>query len=354
MPMISSRRISYAVFLALACAMGVSATRAADHGGHSKQAMRMLRDAALVLLKEGNARFQEDKSTHPSADADRRHSTAEEGQAPLVTVLSCSDSRAPVELIFDRGIGELFAIRVAGNVADTDEIATVEYGVGHLGTPLLVVLGHTKCGAVTAVVKGAEVHGLLPQLVDNIVPAAERAKAGGGEEVEVIERAIKENVHQSMADILRRSSIVRQAVEGGTVRMLGAVYDIHTGKVEWLGEHPEQKQILAAWSEGGLDQGPGTTGSRRLTLNSDLPDPASAPHAAGAKVVAKTLPSTKPAEAASDEHAPTAEPDEHASAPAAAKPAPARPSPIPPAAKPVSRPTKAAAVAPKGAVADGH
>ncbi|MCC6232495.1 MAG: carbonic anhydrase [Verrucomicrobiales bacterium] len=336
--------------------MSSTTVPAADHGGggNSKQAMRMLRDAALVLLKEGNVRFHEDKATHPSVDAERREAIASEGQAPLVTVLACADSRAPVELVFDRGLGEIFTIRVAGNVADTDEIATVEYGVGHLGTPLLVVLGHSKCGAVTAVVKGSEVHGLLPQLLDNIQPAVERAKAEGGEETAVVDRAIKENVYQSMADILRRSSVVRGAVEGGSVRMVGAVYDLHSGKVEWLGDHPEQKQILAAWSEGAVDHAPAPT-NKRLTLAADLPDPADAPHAETApKVASKPAPvAAKPAVAA--DHDADAVSTETVPAPTTARP----PRPVAPAAaaattKPSGKTSKPAAVAPKGAAAEEH
>jgi len=133
-------------------------------------------DDALAMLKEGNDRFAAGKSGYPNTAANRRQETASGGQHPFATVLSCSDSRVPVEYIFDRGIGDLFVIRVAGNVADTDEIATAEYGVDHLGTPVLMVLGHTRCGAVTAVATGAQVHGKLPQLVDNIVPAVRKAQ----------------------------------------------------------------------------------------------------------------------------------------------------------------------------------
>lgn len=227
---------------------------AADHapaptGGGNAQTQRLLRDAAMVLLKEGNTRYVTGKPIHPSAEAERRVATATEGQAPLVSVLSCADSRVPVEVVFDRGVGDIFTVRVAGNVADTDEIATLEYGVGHLHTPLLVVMGHSKCGAVTAMVKGGELHGLLPQLLDNIQPAVERAKAAGGEEPVQITAAIKENVWQSMSDILRRSSVIRGAIDAGDVRMIGAIYDIETGKVEWIGEHPNQKAIATAASQ---------------------------------------------------------------------------------------------------------
>jgi len=231
--------------VAIAVAMAASNLAAAEQAAKQKF-QGLLSEASLALLKEGNARFVADKPRHPNAGSVRRAVTAAEGQEPFVTVLACSDSRAPVEMIFDRGIGEVFAVRVAGNVADTDEIATIEYGVGHLQTPLLLVLGHTRCGAVTAVVKGVELHGSLPKLVDNIKPAAERAKAATQDEKEIIPAAIKENVWQSINDILRHSEIIRGELARGNVIVVGGVYDLDTGKVEWLGEHPAQKAILAA------------------------------------------------------------------------------------------------------------
>ena len=240
-----TRFLSNIILAALAVGMAASNLTGAEPVAKQKF-QGLLSEASLALLKEGNTRFVADKPRHPNADSVRRAATAAEGQEPFVTVLACSDSRSPVELIFDRGVGEVFTVRVAGNVADTDEIATIEYGVGHLQTPLLLVLGHTRCGAVTAVVKGVELHGSLPELVDNIKPAAERAKAATQDEKEVIPAAIKENVWQSISDILRRSEIVRGELARGNVTVVGGVYDLDTGKVEWLGEHPAQKAILAA------------------------------------------------------------------------------------------------------------
>lgn len=232
--------------LILVCAV-VALPLLANEPVENSRTQNLLCKASLAMLKEGNARFIADKPSHPNAGAPTRTETATAGQEPLVTILSCSDSRVPVELIFDRGIGELFTVRIAGNVADTDEIATIEYGVGHLRTPLLIVLGHTRCGAVTAVVKGAEVHGLLPQLVDNIQPAVQRAKENGGDEKTVLANAIRENVWQSISDVLRRSSVIREAVEKGQLNIVGSVYDLDSGKVEWLGELPTQKDLLVAY-----------------------------------------------------------------------------------------------------------
>ncbi len=202
------------------------------HGGTSLNA-----EEVLAALKLGQERYVAGTLKHPNISAARRAETATKGQTPLATVLGCSDSRMPLEFIFDQGIGDLFVIRVAGNVADTTEIGTMEYGVGHLGTPVLIVLGHSKCGAVTAAVKGGELHGLIPALIDNIKPAAAKAKAAGGTEAEQITEAIKANVFQSIADVLKRSKLIRDKFTAGKLQIVGGVYDLEDGHVTWLGAH---------------------------------------------------------------------------------------------------------------------
>lgn len=204
-------------------------------------------DDAIGKLKDGNTRFSSGAATHPNSDSARRSSTALDGQKPYVTVLSCSDSRVPVETVFDAGIGEIFLVRVAGNVADVAEIGSMEYGVDHLGTPLLIVLGHTKCGAVTATVQEASVHGHIPVLVDKIVPAVEKAKAANpslGREA-LVDEAIKANIWQAIEDTLTQSEIIRKHTIAEKVKVVGALYDIEKGTVTWLGSHPEQAKILA-------------------------------------------------------------------------------------------------------------
>lgn len=191
-------------------------------------------EEALQRLKEGHGRFLAGKSLHPNLNLARIQETATGGQHPFAAVISCSDSRVPVEALFDQGIGDLFVIRVAGNVADTDEIGTTEYGAGHLGTALILVLGHTKCGAVTAVVQGAKVEGSIPKLVDNILPAAARAKAKGLTGDALINDAIKENVRQSMDDLTRHSPEIAHLVHQGKIKITGAVYHVEDGTVEWL------------------------------------------------------------------------------------------------------------------------
>jgi len=204
-------------------------------------------DNALTALKDGNARFIAGKPAHPHSGMDRVAETGA-GQKPIVTILGCSDSRVALERIFDQGIGDIFVVRVAGNVSDTDEIGSAEYGTGHLNTPLMVVLGHTKCGAVTAVATGAQVHGSIPGLVDNIIPAVEAAKKKhpGVTGKDLVPFAIDENVFQSMADTLTGSEEIRGLIKEGKLQVVGAVYDLDTGKVNWLGQHPEQSALLAA------------------------------------------------------------------------------------------------------------
>lgn len=207
-------------------------------------------DEAMNMLKEGNARFTGGALKHPNQDQDRRSLTASKGQHPFATVLSCSDSRVPVEILFDSGIGDIFVVRVAGNVADIDETGSMEYGVDHLGTPLLVVLGHTHCGAVTAVVQNDQVHGNIPPLVDNIGPAVAKAKAAHPELSgnALVEETVKANVWQVMEDIFKLSEAMRNGAKGGTVKIVGAIYDIDTGKIDWLGSHPEQDKLIAKYT----------------------------------------------------------------------------------------------------------
>ncbi len=200
-------------------------------------------DEIIAMLKEGNARFVAGKSTFPHTAPDRLALAGKESQAnyAYATVLGCSDSRVPVEMLFDAGVMDIFVIRVAGNVADTDEIGSVEYGLAHVKTPVLVVLGHTQCGAVTAVTRtvNGEAEKLevnIPPLVDNIGPAVKRAieahKDAEGDAV--IPYAIEENVWQSITDLFMKSPVTREMVKSGAVKVVGAVYDVSDGEVKWL------------------------------------------------------------------------------------------------------------------------
>lgn len=204
-------------------------------------------DVALQNLREGNLRFAAEKTIHPHQTAARRIEVAG-GQAPFATILTCSDSRVPPEAIFDQGVGDLFVVRVAGNVAKPDELGSIEYGTGHLGSTLLVFLGHSSCGAVKAVAEHAQVHGSIQQLVEPIVPAVEKAHAEnpGLSGADFLSKAVDGNVWHSIEDIFENSATVRDLVKAGKLKVVGAVYDLSTGAIQWHGEHPDQARLLAS------------------------------------------------------------------------------------------------------------
>jgi len=183
---------------------------------------------SLDILMEGNKRFADGHPTHPNQSTERRADVARNGQHPIVAILYCSDSREPVEQIFDQGIGDIFGARLAGNIATEEALGSIEYAVDHLGVPLVVVLGHTKCGAVDATVKGGTPHGHIGSLVKAIAPSVEKAKglaADPGDYVEVARLAVLENV-KAMVGILKASPII------ASVKVVGAVHDIESGRVE--------------------------------------------------------------------------------------------------------------------------
>lgn len=203
-------------------------------------------EGALTMLREGNARFAEGRPLHPHADKDRLDlaATSDQGAHAMATVVSCSDSRVPVEVIFDAGIMDLFIIRVAGNICGPSEAASIEYGVTHVHTPLLLILGHSQCGAVTAACKmaraGQEAPPGLAPVLDLVLPAeVRRDVAGSGEPLEsVIAAQIEANVWRTLREVFRASPDVREAVESGKVKAMGAIYELETGRVRWLPEAP--------------------------------------------------------------------------------------------------------------------
>jgi len=213
----------------------------ASSGGPSISA-----DEALTKLQEGNTRFVTGAKVGPRQDAARRHETAKDGQHPFATILSCADSRVPVELLFDQGVGDLFVVRVAGNVAATDEIGTIEYGAEHLGVPLVVVLAHTKCGAVTAVVKNEPVTENIGKLVAPIVPAVKGVKSrfATSDLDELISRSIEANMWQAMNDMYAKSPLLKKMAAEGKIKVIGALYDVDSGEVHWFGEHPGAGTLL--------------------------------------------------------------------------------------------------------------
>ena len=236
--------IATVVFVVLAFALPAVASKAA--------AKKPTPDQTIALLKEGNQRFVEGKSKHPHSDAARLKQAGSENQGDhaYATVITCSDSRVPVEIIFDAGVMDIFVIRVAGNVCDVDECGSIEYGLAHVHTPVLVVLGHTQCGAVTAVThavhgKGHALERNIPPLVDNIEPAVRRAMAQHPDihDDKIIPYAIEQNVWQGIEDLFMASPATRNLVKEGTAKVVGAIYDVGTGKVAWLPE-AKVKEIL--------------------------------------------------------------------------------------------------------------
>src|SRR6185503_16856953 len=159
-------------------------------GVGQKDEEKVTADSALAELKSGNAHHVEHRYQHPHATVDRRRQLAS-GQNPHAEILSCSDSRVPPELIFDVGLGDLFVVRVAGNVVANTELGSLEYGAEHLHIPLLVVLGHQHCGAVTAAVEGGEAGGHINALVNLLVPAVQKSRGLPGD---AVENAVKANV----------------------------------------------------------------------------------------------------------------------------------------------------------------
>ena len=191
-------------------------------------------DRALEMLMEGNARHVSGATESRDFSADRAALALT--QRPFAVILGCADSRVAPELAFDQSRGQLFVLRVAGNSLNTDMLASMEYALAVLGTPLIMVLGHGACGAVDAAIKvvldDAELPGHLPDLIAPIKPAVEAVRGRGGD---LLANAIEENVRRTAAAVGAAGPIVAPLVADGTVKVVGAVYDLATGKVELIG-----------------------------------------------------------------------------------------------------------------------
>lgn len=193
-------------------------------------------DKALEKLKSGNQKFVSAPQLCAAELANNRSAVAK-GQSPWATILTCSDSRVAPELIFGGvGLGELFVCRNAGNVADTAVMGTIEYGAEHLGSPLVVVMGHSRCGAVQAacdvVEKDAKLPGSIKPMVDAIVPAATAMKGKVGDFVDL---SVRENARLNADKVMAESEIIKEFAHEGKVKVVYARYDLDTGVVEFLG-----------------------------------------------------------------------------------------------------------------------
>lgn len=187
-------------------------------------------DAALAELVAGNHRFASGATNHPDQSVERRAEVAK-AQHPIAVVVACADSRLSPELIFDQGLGTLFVIRNAGNVLDDHVLGSIEYAVEHLHTALLIVLGHTQCGAVTAAVAGTPLPGHLSSIMASLAPAVEMARKKPGD---AVDNAVRINARLEAESLTHAEPIVAEAVRAGQVKVVAARYDLTTGRVEFF------------------------------------------------------------------------------------------------------------------------
>lgn len=188
---------------------------------------------ALQLLKDGNARYAASKLARPNQSADRRASLAA-GQKPFAIVFSCVDSRVPPELAFDRGLGDLFVIRTAGHVIDNAALGSIQFGVEELHIPLILVMGHEKCGAISASIETVEKNAHAPDAVDSLVqaikPAIEKTKNLAGDK---LDNTVKTHTALTV-EALKANKLLAEEVKAGKLQIVGARYDLDTGVVELL------------------------------------------------------------------------------------------------------------------------
>lgn len=191
-------------------------------------------EQALELLKSGNARFASGNPIHPHTEYEWRCAIAD-GQQPYAAILGCCDSRVAPEVIFDEGLGELFVVRQAGHVADDDTLGSLEYAVGHLHIPLVVVLGHQGCGAIEAAIgallKEQPIEGHVIRLIDDIAPAVTEAQSQPGD---LLDNSVRANIQHVVRRLRACGPTLRGKVRRNEVRIVGAYYPLRTGKVEWM------------------------------------------------------------------------------------------------------------------------
>ncbi|MCC5927662.1 MAG: carbonic anhydrase [Cyclobacteriaceae bacterium] len=188
----------------------------------------------LQRLIEGNQRFSEGNSKHPRQDLQRLQEV-ENAQNPYAVIISCSDSRVPPEIIFDAGIGDLFVIRTAGNLVENLELGSIEYAVEHLGVELVLVMGHEDCGAVTAFLSKEEAHGHIHDIMEHLSHEKEIISALKKEQNlnQSIHECILANVDHTVRQLTLEDPMLSSKVAAGTLKVVGAIYDMHSGKVKF-------------------------------------------------------------------------------------------------------------------------
>jgi carbonic anhydrase len=205
---------------------------AAPGNSFASEPSKVSPDEALKRLVQGNARFVAGHMTHvaPEHVASVRRAVAK-GQRPFAVIVGCSDSRVGPEIVFDQGLGDIFVIRTAGEVVDDASLGSIEYAVEHLGSPLIVVLGHERCGAVSAAVASAKEPGHIATVLKAIEPAVEQTKGKPGDPVENAVRAQALDVAKQLREA---TPILAERVQSGKLKIVAARYDLDTGKVEVL------------------------------------------------------------------------------------------------------------------------
>ncbi len=187
--------------------------------------------SALEKLKKGNARFVEKNMRN--RDWQAKVSATGGGQYPFAAILACMDSRTPIEIVFDQGIGDIFGIRIAGNIVNEDVLGSMEYATKIVGSKLLVVLGHTSCGAVKGSIDDAKL-GNLTGLLAKIRPAVSASGLGNSKDDAYVTKVTQANISQAMKEIREKSPTIKAQLDAGTIRLVGAIYDVSTGIVTFL------------------------------------------------------------------------------------------------------------------------
>jgi len=187
-------------------------------------------DAAIKRLVEGNQRFVQGNRLNPNQSRLRLQETAV-AQYPFAAILGCSDSRVPAEIVFDQGLGDLFVVRIAGNIAALEAIGSLEYATAVLGAQTIVVLGHARCGAVLAAIKGDPLPGRIGIFVEDIKPAIERIRKKTGN---IEENAVIANVQYQVARLAESSTILANLIKEGKLKIVGGHYDLAKGKITLL------------------------------------------------------------------------------------------------------------------------
>lgn len=217
------KKFTMALFLSLVVAGFNMPCFANEHSG-------LPANEALIKLQSGNKHFVSTRMKHPDETRERR-AELEKGQHPFVAILSCSDSRVPPEVIFDQGLGDIFEIRNAGNVVDDHVIGSIEYAVVHAGVKLVVVMGHEDCGAVKATIGKAAESTYIESLTKAIEPAVKISKGTGND---LVTDTAKNNAKMAVDNILKSDPIISDYVNNHGVKVIPAIYHLHTGVVEFF------------------------------------------------------------------------------------------------------------------------